>query len=300
MRRRFLILLGVATLGCTADVREGITFGEPPTSASGETATSGPAESTGSTSSTTGGSTATSEEATSSTSGETTDASTSSGSTEAGSSSEESSGSAPVCGNEIVEGSEECDDGNSSDLDECTTECVIPVCDDGLRNGSESDIDCGGTCLPCLACLACEIDADCETGLCNADNRCGFEGRIEIDSEQNCNSSPSPNVDSARLENVPPGNYIATSVDSAWNAYSEANPPDTGWTYYTPCTGIDLQQMQTPDGVRYSDPATAYANIMATSEAFTSAGGTIACSRVDGNCGDNQGSVIFDIALVCD
>lgn len=37
-----------------------------------------------------------------------------------------------------------------------------PACDDGRANGSESDIDCGGECGPCLPGAACADDADCE------------------------------------------------------------------------------------------------------------------------------------------
>ncbi|WAS97664.1 DUF4215 domain-containing protein [Nannocystis punicea] len=42
------------------------------------------------------------------------------------------------CGNGILEDGEECDDGNSSDTDECPTNCKIAVCGDGfVRAGSE-------------------------------------------------------------------------------------------------------------------------------------------------------------------
>ncbi len=37
-----------------------------------------------------------------------------------------------VCGDGIVEGDEECDDGNLEDYDDCTNECRSPVCGDGI------------------------------------------------------------------------------------------------------------------------------------------------------------------------
>jgi hypothetical protein len=44
--------------------------------------------------------------------------------------------------------------------------CIPDECADGVKNGVESDIDCGGTaCLPCAADRECGKDLDCE-GLC--------------------------------------------------------------------------------------------------------------------------------------
>jgi len=45
----------------------------------------------------------------------------------------------PGCGNNVLEKWEQCDDGNTSDLDDCTGQCRYNVCGDGfLRTGSES------------------------------------------------------------------------------------------------------------------------------------------------------------------
>ncbi|NLE88466.1 MAG: hypothetical protein GX607_18970 [Myxococcales bacterium] len=46
------------------------------------------------------------------------------------------------------------------------------TCDDGARNGTETDVDCGGDgCEPCARGSLCDADDDCETGSCRA-NRC--------------------------------------------------------------------------------------------------------------------------------
>lgn len=38
--------------------------------------------------------------------------------------------------------------------------CAIPLCDDGAKNGDETDVDCAGEhCDPCEDGLACEVDA---------------------------------------------------------------------------------------------------------------------------------------------
>jgi len=42
-----------------------------------------------------------------------------------------------------------------------------PGCDDGLKNGDETDTDCGGgTCSPCDDEQACQDDPDCNSGVC--------------------------------------------------------------------------------------------------------------------------------------
>lgn len=54
--------------------------------------------------------------------------------------------------------------------------CPKPLaarCDDGVRNGEESDVDCGGsTCPACADSLACLTANDCDSGVCRA-NLCG-------------------------------------------------------------------------------------------------------------------------------
>ena len=52
--------------------------------------------------------------------------------------------------------------------------CVLylkPRCDDQIRNGSETDVDCGGSCPPCAMGRLCDSGADCESGNCGG-GRC--------------------------------------------------------------------------------------------------------------------------------
>lgn len=48
--------------------------------------------------------------------------------------------------------------------------CIIylnPLCTDQIRNGEETDVDCGGdTCGPCAYGARCSADKDCEDGIC--------------------------------------------------------------------------------------------------------------------------------------
>jgi hypothetical protein len=47
-----------------------------------------------------------------------------------------------------------------------------PTCTDGLRNGNETDVDCGGgTCGGCAAGKDCQAGSDCLSGVCSA-GRC--------------------------------------------------------------------------------------------------------------------------------
>ncbi|MEM9860598.1 MAG: hypothetical protein AAF938_03180, partial [Myxococcota bacterium] len=44
-------------------------------------------------------------------------------------------------------------------------------CVDGVQNGDETDVDCGGTCRACDIGLRCAMNADCESLVCMED-RC--------------------------------------------------------------------------------------------------------------------------------
>ena len=51
-------------------------------------------------------------------------------------------------------------------------QCKVPMCNDGVQNGSETDMDCGGIGCPdakrCLAGDHCAIGGDCKSGVCQA------------------------------------------------------------------------------------------------------------------------------------
>ncbi len=74
-----------------------------------------------------------------------------------------------------------CSDGKSCEADgDCvddwckpdTKKCVAPRNDDGVKNGTETDVDCGGQSgKKCAEGLACVADTDCN-GACNYANKC--------------------------------------------------------------------------------------------------------------------------------
>lgn len=61
-----------------------------------------------------------------------------------------------VAGDEDENGAADCSDPACVDASPCQ-----PTCSDGARNGSETDVDCGGGCAPCALGKACSVDADC-------------------------------------------------------------------------------------------------------------------------------------------
>lgn len=47
-----------------------------------------------------------------------------------------------------------------------TSTTPAPTCSDGIRNGSETGVDCGGSCLRCATGQPCQVAADCASARC--------------------------------------------------------------------------------------------------------------------------------------
>jgi hypothetical protein len=59
-------------------------------------------------------------------------------------------------------------DCQSKDCDPTLHTCSAPSCTDGVQNGNETDIDCGGgTCPPCAPGKNCMTAGDCTSGVCD-------------------------------------------------------------------------------------------------------------------------------------
>lgn len=73
---------------------------------------------------------------------------------------------APDCGNDIIEEGEECDEGgNNSDVADCTADCKVAVCGDGLTHAVNEECDDGMNNSDNAACTSmCKL-AQCEDGL---------------------------------------------------------------------------------------------------------------------------------------
>lgn len=79
-----------------------------------------------------------------------------------------------VCGDGELDSGEDCDDGNGILTDDCPDgaigSCVVASCSDGFVHssgtGTETDVDCGGSCPDCDIGQACLINEDCESAIC--------------------------------------------------------------------------------------------------------------------------------------
>ncbi|HHH12397.1 MAG TPA: DUF4215 domain-containing protein [Candidatus Moranbacteria bacterium] len=78
-----------------------------------------------------------------------------------------------VCGNGVVEDGEECDDGNSSDADTCTSACRKTSCGDGIiqtpnGNGQVEQCDRGDTVSGDGCSATCQIETSTVPGVCGS------------------------------------------------------------------------------------------------------------------------------------
>jgi cysteine-rich repeat protein len=74
----------------------------------------------------------------------------------------------PLCGDGIVAGDEQCDDGNTTSCDGCSQDCLLESgCGDGVLCGAEQCDD--GNAVDCDGCASCaiEVGAACGDGLVN-------------------------------------------------------------------------------------------------------------------------------------
>ena len=49
------------------------------------------------------------------------------------------------------------------------TRCTLPTCTNGMKDGQESDVDCGGLCATCGTGRGCRVTTDCTSRMCTND-----------------------------------------------------------------------------------------------------------------------------------
>jgi hypothetical protein len=92
-----------------------------------------------------------------------------------------------VCRRELMPGCTRDDECESGICDTTTGTCAPASCSDGVQNGAETDIDCGGSaCAACANGGRCQRASDCQSGACNqstcAPESCG-DGAVQAGEE---------------------------------------------------------------------------------------------------------------------
>jgi hypothetical protein len=99
------------------------------------------------------------------------------------------SGSSSGTASNTTDDSSTSTDATGSTSETGSTTMPGPTCDDGEKNGDETDTDCGGaTCSPCADGLACLMDSDCEVMSC-VQNTCGLPPPGCMDGQQNADET---------------------------------------------------------------------------------------------------------------
>ncbi len=107
-----------------------------------------------------------------------------------------------VCGDGIVNGADQCDDGNFDDDDACNLHCRLPVCGDGQKQGAEQCDD--GNFLNndgCSAVCIVEIPAVCGNAVREALEQCDDGNEFDRDGCSSlCLLDPAPICGNAQIE----------------------------------------------------------------------------------------------------
>ncbi len=131
------------------------------------------------------------------------------------------------CGNQMIEGDEQCDDGNNDNTDSCTTLCMPPSCSDGIVSGDEIAADCGiAACgVGCAFGEPCNIANDCLFPVCGSDG----DGGMACQFPTSCRDYQmfTPNAQDGNLTIDPDG---AEGEVPAMDVFCHMSKDGGGWT----------------------------------------------------------------------
>ncbi|CAF1117654.1 unnamed protein product [Adineta ricciae] len=143
----------------------------------------------------------------------------------------------------------------------CTANlCQVPTCNDGVMNGNETDVDCGGPCLPAKQCrdgLRCSNASDCVSSVCTSGfcqvPTCndGVKNGDEIDID--CGGSCLPGkqcVDGSRFAKVSSVTYNVTNSNVYTSVPTCNDHVKNGDEIDVDCGGSCLPAKQCGDGLK--------------------------------------------------
>jgi hypothetical protein len=177
--------------------------------------------------------------------------------------------------------------------------CQPARCDDRVRNGAESDVDCGGagTCARCSLCQTCTANGDCASGTCSAAGRCTFRTEVTVGWFDAC-QGPDRTGPVVRVPAVPAGSYLITALPSGGTVWGSVSLPGQGWSWRIPCENLAVPALST-GATYYATPEAAFAALPTTTSTVAFAGGELRCYFTDSACSDNRGNTVFRMERTC-
>jgi cysteine-rich repeat protein len=183
--------------------------------------------------------------------------------------------SCTFCGDGIVNGGEQCDDGNSNDNDNCRNTCVPPICGDGIINNSGCNETCDTNAFPAGAPAS---HGPCRPGPCGQPAACTFCGDGIVNNGEQCDDGNAVDTDLCQNNCTPPlpcrvniektvapddGSGGGTACDGVADGpfVENVTVDQTTCVVYQICVENTGQQNLNGNGVKVSDPVLGTVNL---------------------------------------
>jgi plastocyanin len=131
------------------------------------------------------------------------------------------------------------------------------TCSDGQRDGTETDVDCGGACAPCALARGCTSPRDCTSGVCSL-RTCALPADPCAPAFAGCGTGANPWIDATQ-----DANPVVTF------------PTGDPFAYSPRCMRVRLGQTVTFQGDFFSHPLNSACGPVASGLPGTSSGGVL-------------------------
>lgn len=146
-----------------------------------------------------------------------------------------------TCGTD--EGCDDAEDCLSSVCDPVANTCDAPTCTDGVENGNETALDCGGSCPPCDDGLGCNDDDECISGVCDMDGTNLCQATLSVTASPPCSdfAGAAVQLDAVAMDGT--GNY-----SYSWSPIAGLDDPTSPTPLASPA-GFETYTVTVDDGV---------------------------------------------------